>query len=65
MYGVCRLAERARTVFAIEREMSFQERSEPRNQYWIEIDGARFVQVEDFDKEHFRSKKLRPDPPAE
>lgn len=51
--------ERARIVFAIENEMSSEEREDPRNKYWTNVDGARFLQVLEVRPDHF--KKGTPD----
>jgi hypothetical protein len=46
--------ERARIVFAIENEMSTDERKLDANKYWTNIDGERYLQVEEIDKNCFR-----------
>ncbi len=46
--------ERARIVFAIESEMSTDERNLPTNKYWTNVDGERYLQVEEVDAECFR-----------
>ena len=46
--------ERARIVFAIENEMSTAERKLDTNKYWTSIDGERYLQVEEVDKDYFR-----------
>ncbi|CAF4861122.1 unnamed protein product, partial [Rotaria sp. Silwood2] len=38
--------ERARIVFAIESEMDNEQRILPRNKYWTNVDGERYLQVE-------------------
>jgi len=48
--------ERARIVFAIENEMSDDERNEERNRYWITSNNERFLQVEAVNPDHFRKK---------
>jgi len=45
--------ERARIVFAIENEMSTKERNLPTNKYWTNIDGERYLQVEEVDDKGF------------
>ena len=45
--------ERARIVFAIENEMSNEERNLPSNKYWTNIDGERYLQVEEVDDKAF------------
>ncbi len=46
--------ERARIVFAIESEMSTEERKLEANKYWTNVDGERYLQVEEVDKDYFR-----------
>jgi hypothetical protein len=46
--------ERARIVFAIESEMSTDERNLPTNKYWTIIDNERYLQVEEVDDKYFR-----------
>ncbi len=46
--------ERARIVFAIENEMSTDERKLDANKYWTNVDGERYLQVEEIDKNCFR-----------
>jgi len=46
--------ERARIVFAIENEMSTDERKLDENKYWTNVDGERYLQVEEVDKDCFR-----------
>ena len=48
--------ERARIVFAIENEMSTAERDSPENKYWTNVDGERYLQVEEFDEKTFLKK---------
>jgi hypothetical protein len=48
--------ERARIVFAIENEMSNDERNLPTNKYWTNIDGERYLQVEEVDEKAFRDE---------
>ena len=45
--------ERARIVFAIENEMSTEERNLPANKYWTNVDGERYLQVEEVDEKGF------------
>jgi hypothetical protein len=45
--------ERARIVFAIENEMSTEDRDKPANKYWTNIDGERYLQVEEVDEKAF------------
>lgn len=45
--------ERARIVFAIENEMSTEERNLPANKYWTNVDGERYLQVEEVDEKAF------------
>lgn len=45
--------ERARIVFAIENEMSTEERDSPKNKYWTNIDDERYLQVEEVDEHAF------------
>ena len=49
--------ERARIVFAIESEMSTEERDLPTNKYWTNVDGERYLQVEEVDDETFRAEE--------
>jgi len=46
--------ERARIVFAIENEMSTEERNLSTNKYWTNIDDERYLQVEEVDDTCFR-----------
>jgi hypothetical protein len=46
--------ERARIVFAIENEMSTEERNLTANKYWTNVDGERYLQVEEVDDQCFR-----------
>ena len=48
--------ERARIVFAIENEMSTEERDSPKNKYWTNIDDERYLQVEEVDENTFLSE---------
>ena len=48
--------ERARIVFAIENEMSTEERDSPTNKYWTNIDEERYLQVEEVDDQAFLSE---------
>ncbi|CAF1556272.1 unnamed protein product [Rotaria magnacalcarata] len=45
--------ERARIVFAIENEMESAERNLPLNKYWTNVDGERYLQVEEFNGKAF------------
>lgn len=45
--------ERARIVFAIENEMSTEERNLTTNKYWTNVDGERYLQVEEVDDKCF------------
>jgi len=45
--------ERARIVFAIENEMSVEERHLDANKYWATVSGKRYLQVQQVDDEHF------------
>ena len=45
--------ERARIVFAIENEMSTEERNLTTNKYWTNVDGERYLQVEEVDEKCF------------
>lgn len=46
--------ERARIVFAIEGEMSTEERDSDQNKYWTNIDDERYLQVEQVDESGYR-----------
>lgn len=46
--------ERARIVFAIENEMSTEERNLATNKYWTNVDDERYLQVEEVDDQCFR-----------
>ncbi|CAF1277507.1 unnamed protein product [Adineta steineri] len=46
--------ERARIVFAIENEMTTEERNLPSNKYWTNVDGERYLQVEEIDEAYIR-----------
>ena len=46
--------ERTRIIFAIENEMSIDERKLDANKYWTNLDGERYLQVEEVDKNYFR-----------
>ena len=46
--------ERARIVFAIESEMLTDERKSDANKYWTNVDGKRYLQVEEVDQDYFR-----------
>ena len=56
--------ERARIVFAIENEMSNEERNLSTNKYWTNVDGERYLQVEDVDEKAFLERN-GDDEPAE
>jgi hypothetical protein len=45
--------ERARIVFAIENEMSTEERNLGTNKYWTNVDNERYLQVEEVDEKKF------------
>ncbi len=47
--------ERARIVFAIENEMSMEERNLTTNKYWTNVDEERYLQVEESDDQFFRN----------
>jgi hypothetical protein len=47
--------ERARIVFAIENEMSTTDRNLPQNKYWTNVDGERYLQVEEVDEKCFQA----------
>ncbi len=47
--------ERARIIFAIENEMTIDERKLDANKYWTNVDGERYLQVEEVDKDFFRN----------
>ncbi|CAF1503535.1 unnamed protein product [Adineta ricciae] len=49
--------ERARIVSAIENEMSNDERKLEKNKYWTNVDGQRYLQVEEIDKDCFKDIK--------
>jgi hypothetical protein len=51
--------ERARIVFAIENEMSTEEREDPKNKYWTTIEGKRYLQVLEANPDHFKPDKMR------
>ncbi|CAF1392106.1 unnamed protein product, partial [Didymodactylos carnosus] len=59
--------ERARIVYAIENEMSTEDRNLETNKYWTNVDGERYLQVEEVDDEHFKpdSKKKKNDEDAD
>lgn len=42
--------ERTRIIFSIEREMNAEERANPKNKYYVDIDGARYMQILDNEK---------------
>eukprot|EP01103_Thecamoeba_quadrilineata_P015282 TRINITY_DN477_c0_g1_i1.p1 TRINITY_DN477_c0_g1~~TRINITY_DN477_c0_g1_i1.p1 ORF type:complete len:642 (+),score=111.44 TRINITY_DN477_c0_g1_i1:45-1970(+) len=46
--------EWARIIFSIENEMSPAERLEPRNCYWTNVGGLRYIQVQEVDSKHFQ-----------
>lgn len=45
--------ERARIIMAIENEMTTAERKNPRNKYFVEISGDRYLQIYANDEKHF------------
>jgi hypothetical protein len=45
--------EMARMVLSMERSMSEEERIKQENQYWVLMDGKRYLQVEEEDFEHW------------
>ncbi len=49
--------ERARIIFAIENEMSFEQRNDEKTRYWLERQEKRYIQILDIDKTHFQKKK--------
>ncbi|CAF0946381.1 unnamed protein product, partial [Didymodactylos carnosus] len=51
--------ERARIVYAIENEMSTEARNLETNKYWTNVEGERYLQVEEVDDEHFRPHKKK------
>ena len=51
--------QRARISFSLEAEMRPEERSDPRNKYWVDVGGQRFLQVMEVNRQHFRKR-----PPA-
>lgn len=51
--------ERARIIFAIENEMTSEERSDVENKYWTSIDGKRFLQVLEVNPNHFKPEKTQ------
>lgn len=53
--------ERARIIMAIENEMTTSERKNPRNKYFVEIAGDRYLQIYDNDVTHFALKKTDED----
>jgi len=46
--------EWARIIFSIENEMSPAERLDPKNTYWTNVNGLRYLQVQEVDANHFR-----------
>ena len=48
-----------RLMWALEAEMRPEERSDPRNKYWVDVGGQRFLQVMEVNRQHFRKR-----PPA-
>eukprot|EP01126_Amoeba_proteus_P057560 TRINITY_DN7331_c0_g3_i7.p1 TRINITY_DN7331_c0_g3~~TRINITY_DN7331_c0_g3_i7.p1 ORF type:complete len:400 (+),score=69.62 TRINITY_DN7331_c0_g3_i7:494-1693(+) len=44
----------AKIIFSIENELTDEERMA--NKYWCEIDGKRYLQIEDFDPSHYDSR---------
>jgi len=53
--------ERARIVYAIENEMSTEDRNLDKNKYWTNVDGQRYLQVEEINHEFFRDIKKKKD----
>jgi hypothetical protein len=51
--------ERARIIFAIENEMSSEERQNSANKYWTSIEGKRFLQVLEVNPDHFKAEKKK------
>jgi len=49
--------ERARIIFAIENEMSATERNLKENRYWTMVDNERYLQAQEVNSDHFRTKK--------
>ena len=49
--------ERSRIIFAIEHEISHEERGKPSNKYWSVINGKRYLQVMVEDAQHFRRSR--------
>jgi len=49
--------ERARIIFAVENEMSPEERKEPRNSYFFTMDGKRYMQINEVQEDHFAIKE--------
>jgi len=49
--------ERARIVYAIESEMTTDERQDRKNSYWTMVDEERYLQVQEVNRDHFRNKK--------
>ena len=47
------LLEKARMVLSIEESMSEEERLLDSNTYWINVDGDRYLQVEEVDEKHY------------
>ena len=45
--------EKARMVLSMERSMSEEERIKQENQYWVLMDGKRYLQVEEEDLQHW------------
>lgn len=48
--------ERARIIFAIENELSAEERLAPVNKYWTTVEGQRFLQVLEVNPNHFKTE---------
>jgi ankyrin repeat protein len=53
--------ERARIIFAIENEMTSEERNSTENKYWTSVKGERFLQVLEVNPDHFKSEKSKKD----
>lgn len=50
--------ERARIVFSIENEMSNAERKLDVNRYWTDLDGERYLQVEEVNGNYFHDTNI-------
>ncbi len=49
--------ERTRIIFAIENEMSKSERGNPRNKFYLDIDGHRYLQIIENSKDKIEKPK--------